>query len=123
MSQNLDKFDFTSDPLVDIPALIKWRGNGLTFIELLKYLPYLRGDKSISFASEGMVLWVNVSDQCIDAIEILVKEQAISMNPTSTLTYLADGGGLKLPIAKRAQKYKNAHWLPVTFSLIEKKAA
>lgn len=40
----MKEFSSKGDPKIDIPALIRWRGNGLTFVELLQFLPYLKGD-------------------------------------------------------------------------------
>jgi hypothetical protein len=61
-------FKTTGDPLIDIPALIKWRGNGLTFVELLRFAPYLSGDLAYGRRDTNVVYWDRVSEQCVKAL-------------------------------------------------------
>ena len=113
----MDSFEPTNDPLVDIPAFIKSRGEHVTFIELLKGLPYLRGEWTIYFGDDEKILWVGVSQECIDGLGQLSAEGKIYQWLCSPIVYLADGGGLDLPLLKGPQKYKRPHWMPVTFAL------
>ena len=47
----------------------------------------------------------------------LYNHAQIQLRPTSLLTYLADGGRLRLPVAQRPPKrgYKAPNWAPVVF--------
>jgi hypothetical protein len=48
----------------------------------------------------------------------LIEERRIAAKIASPLIYFMDGGALKLPIAKRANKsYKTPHWAPVVLNL------
>ena len=113
----MDGFEPTSDPLVDIPAFIKWRGDHVTFIELLKGLPYLRGERAIYFGDDEKILWEGVSQKCIDGLGQLTAEGKIFQWLCSPIVYVANGGGLHFPLVKGPQKYKRPHWMPVTFAL------
>jgi hypothetical protein len=119
----MSKFSATGDPRVDIPALIKWRGNGLTFVELLQHLPYLEGDCIYGDRDRNIAFWVGVSRQCIDALVELVNDETIRPASTLPLTYFIDGGVPNLPVAKSNRRYKKPHWAPITFSLAAKASA
>ncbi len=95
-------------------AYILERGH-VTFVELLERFPEMRGDETFACQSENVVLWMGVSQQCFDALSQLMKSKRIHLWPANTLTYLIDGGALKLPLAKSDRPYKTPHWLPVTF--------
>jgi hypothetical protein len=113
----MKEFAYTGDPLIDVPALIRWRGNGLTFVELLGFLPYLKGDYFYWVGNNSIVAWIGVSQECIHALQDLLLNEQISLHSTQPLTYLIDGCALKLPLAKSVRQYKKPHWLPVTFSV------
>jgi hypothetical protein len=113
----MEEFAYNGDPNIDVPALIQWRGNGLTFVELLRYLPYLKGDYSFWIGNNSIVAWIGVSQECIHALQALLSSEQISLHPSQPLTYYIDGCALTLPLAKSARKYKKPHWLPVTFSV------
>jgi hypothetical protein len=114
-------FAATGNPEVDIPGLIRFQGDGLTFIELLRFLPYLKGDFSYWTGNENIFLWDGLSEQCIGILAALLRANKISIEPASQRTYLMDGGGLRLPLVKANRKYKKPHWLPVTFSVVSDK--
>jgi len=113
----MQKFPLTNDPYVDIPALIKWRGNGTTFVELLQHIPYLKGDCNFCFGNENTIAWMGVSETCVEALDRLEKTGVILIKPSSLLTYLVDGCALRLPLVTSNRKYKKPHWLPTEFSL------
>jgi hypothetical protein len=117
----MGNFAATGNPEVDVPALIRFQGNGLTFIELLKFLPYLKGDYSYWTGNENIILWEGLSEQCIGVLAALLRANKISIQPASERTYLADGGILRLPLVKANRRYKKPHWLPVTFSVVSEK--
>jgi hypothetical protein len=111
------EFKHSGNPNEDIPKLIKWRGDGLSFVELLRYLPYLKGEQSIAWSYNNLILWWGVSDLCIEAIGKLKRDGMISLDGTSALTYVADGIVPKAPMAKNLRDYKKQRWLPTTLSL------
>lgn len=115
-------FEPTGNPKIDIPDLIKWRGNGLTFVELLQYLPYLNGEFAYINRDSNIVFWVGVSEECISALIELTDLGAIYPSSTLPLTYLIDGRVPNFPVAKSNRKYKKPHWAPITFSLVKRAA-
>ena len=100
----------------DIPALIKYRGNGLSFVELLQYLPYLKWDCTYGNDEWNFVFWHGLSQECIDTLRDLINSDAIKPTSTHPFTYYVDGQVPKLPVAKSSRKYKKPHWAPITFS-------
>jgi hypothetical protein len=108
----MDQPRITCDPIIDIPALIKWRGNRLTFIELKRYLPYLHGEQSLYLNAGKLerLVWTNVSQECIDAIQLLQKTRKIKCESVPEFLYLIEGGGL-------ITKGKRDKWLPIGLSL------
>ncbi len=114
------EFTPTTNPKVDIPALIQWRGDGLTFVELLQYLPYLKGDFTYWVGDKNTIAWIGVSQQCVEALQELVGSDAMGLWPAQPFIYLIDGCALKFPVAKLNRTYKRPHWLPVTFSLLKR---
>lgn len=95
-------------------AYILGRGH-VTFVELLDRFPEMRGDSTFAYQSSNVVLWTGISQHCYDALNLLLKSNRIHLWRASTLTYLVDGGALKLPLATSRRPYKRPHWLPVTF--------
>lgn len=118
----MSAFETTGNPHVDIPALIKHRGDGLTFVELLQHLPYLEGDFVYGNREANIVFWVGVSEDCIKTIGELIDSSTIRPSSTLPLTYFVDGRVPNLPLAKLNRKYKKPHWAPITFSLSKKAA-
>jgi hypothetical protein len=119
---DMPSFTTTGDPLIDIPALIKSRGDGLTFVELLQHIPYLNGNFVYGTRDTNIVYWNGVSEQCIKSLADLVDAGIIRRMSTLPLTYLIDGIVPNLPLAKSIRKYKKPHWAPITFSLLRKAA-
>jgi len=118
----MSNFQLTGNPRLDIPALIKRQGNGLTFVELLQHIPYLKGDSAYIHRGTNIVFWVGLSSECIDTLIELINAETIRPTPTLPLTYFVDGQVPKFPIAKSSRKYKKPHWAPITFSLGKKAA-
>lgn len=76
-----------------------------------------KGDHSLTIEpSLNIILWTGMSEKLVTAIIQLVHNREIHIHPGSFLAYMIDGGGLRLPLAKRAPKggYKEPHWLPVS---------
>ena len=119
----MSEFSVSGDAMIDIPALIKWRGNGLTFVELLQHLPYLKGDYTYWVGDKNIIAWLGISEECVHALQTLLVKNEIEVRSTAPLTYYIDGCALNMPLAKSNRQYKKPHWLPVTFSVPKQRAA
>ena len=107
-------FQPTGDPLKDIPALTEWR-DGLTFVELLRFLPYLKGALPFTIEdNDSLLMWDGVSQGCIAAVNKLIADGRIELKPTNPLTYVLDGYRSRMPVAVKKRKYKEQRWFPVT---------
>jgi hypothetical protein len=115
-------FVTTNDPLIDIPELIKWRGDGVTFVELLQHIPYLKGDFGYGVPAANIIYWHGLSEKCIQALTSLIDVGTVRLAATTPLTYYIDGAVPKLPLAKSNRNYKKPHWTPITFCLARKAA-
>lgn len=91
----------------------------VTFVNLIEFFEShieLKGDWYIAEPQNPtIILWKGMSEEFVNAIAELLKEEKIFIFPTSHLTYMADGGLLKLPLARSIRNYKKPHWLPVCF--------
>ncbi|TAK32625.1 MAG: hypothetical protein EPO21_14845 [Chloroflexota bacterium] len=78
----------------------------------------VRGDCRLDIAP-NVCLWANMSQEFADAIADLERAGKVHFWPTSIMVYLADGGVLNLPLAKRLPPggYKTLRWLPVVMRL------
>ena len=111
----------TGDPLTDIPAMLAWRGAGVTFVELFRFVPYLAGDlKLYQDDQPTIVLWEGVSQVCIDALAELRDDDLVELEPVNPLVYLLDRFVPRRPIATVRRHYKDLRWWPVTFVLTQK---
>ncbi len=111
----------TGDPLEDIPAMLAWRGGGVTFVELLRFVPYLQGDLQL-FQDDNptVVLWEGVSQACIDALATLEADALIELKPVNPLIYVLDSFVPRRAIATARRRYKELRWRPITFVLTDK---
>jgi hypothetical protein len=87
--------------------------NYLSFVELDRIEGFSGGHFCLE-PRPNVVIWCNMTEAGIDAVNTLKRERKIRMAPTSLLTYLADGRALNLPIATSIRTYKKLHWLPTT---------
>ena len=68
--------------------------------------------------NQTVVIWMDLHANLTRAISELIEERRLAVRITSPMIYLMDGGTLKLPIAKKANKsYKTPHWAPVVLAL------
>ncbi len=90
----------------------------VTLVELAhRYGNQGQGDHALTLEPNlNVVLWTGLSEKLVTGIIELTHKKEIHSHPGSFLAYMVDGGGLKLPLAKRAPRggYKKPHWLPVT---------
>jgi hypothetical protein len=87
---------------------------GVSFVELWA-IDGVRGDYAMDLRP-SITLWAGISRFAIEAINELMAEKRLVMQPESRLVYLLDGCTLNHPIAKDIRDYKTQHWLPVTLS-------
>lgn len=93
----------------------------VTFPELMRKLePHVPGGVRGQWAicspqDENVILWTGMSEVFQHAIRDLLAARRLFFHPAQLLTYLIDGGLLRLPVAKRLPKggYKAPHWVPV----------
>lgn len=108
----------TGDPIADIPAFVAMRGDGLTFVELVRWLPNLRGDgRYLAAGNPSLLIWSGLSDAAIGALHDLEAERLIQLKPTNPLTYILDGYRSKVPVAASRRQYRSLRWLPVTLAM------
>ncbi len=89
----------------------------VTIVELRDFLrPFMEVEGNASLKLDrNVVVWANMSPRFANFVGSLLNDPAISVRPASWLSYVMDGGALRLPIAKRPPKqgYKEPRWLPV----------
>jgi hypothetical protein len=95
----------------------------VTFVELQNRFDHYRdtrGDLCLFLGDEypNIILWAGMSRAFVDLLERLQKDKRVFAHVASPLSYLHDGGMLKMPLAKRAHKYKELHWLPVCLRVV-----
>jgi hypothetical protein len=96
----------------------------VSFPELQRMLsPYIptEGDLALEIQPH-LLIWANVSEEFADIMRLLQAGGEVERHPASILTYLADGGMLTLPVAKRVPNggYKTDHWIPTVFRVTQK---
>lgn len=89
----------------------------VSFSELIE-IDGVVGDYSYGIQGKNIFYWIGLLEQAIAAIESLIKNKKMIMKPASQLTYMIDGTGLTLPIAKSNRSYKKPRWLPVCFDAV-----
>jgi hypothetical protein len=90
---------------------------GASFVNLKEGLGNeMKGNFAFTLKNyQNIVLWINVNAEFSDTINKMIEEKIILYKLTSIFTYLADGGGLQMPVAKGLKQYKTPRWLPVAF--------
>ena len=80
----------------------------------------MEGTAALELGGKNVVVWMGMSQAFCDAIRELLDEKTIFLCPTTSLTYLADGKILILPIAKRppANGYTKPHWCPAVMRIV-----
>jgi hypothetical protein len=87
----------------------------VSLVELAR-LEGFEGNLEVKGEPPNRVLWHGVSQEGLDAINMLLEQGLIVCRSTNPLVYLIDGALLRYPIARRWKSYKKPHWMPVTFS-------
>lgn len=108
-----EPLEMTAD---NVLAFIEGRKH-VTFVELRTYFKDFDGDMDWGDLENNVYYWVNISEKLCGILRTLIDADKIRADTTIFLTYLADGGGLQIPIAKRTGfKYKKPRWLPVVWN-------
>lgn len=99
--------------------LNKIKLGGTTFVTLEK-IEGFKGDGKIDINLSGfknLILWTQVCAEAELAIQELIAEKEIQMNPIDVVAYEAEGLCLDLPVAKKYHDYSKPHWVPVYFKV------
>jgi|GEM_PF-1318965 len=91
----------------------------VSFVDLCRMFK-IEGEYNIVLENKNIIFWINVSEEFCILLRKLCREKKIYCKPTNFLTYLIDGRGIQLEIAKRIKKYKDPHWLPLIWRSWEK---
>ena len=89
----------------------------VTFVELQRrfetFMP-VNGTWALTATDNtNLIFWAGMSQEFMDLVEPLLREERIYYHPAQVLTYWIDGGTLNIPVAKSARKYKTKRWVPV----------
>lgn len=63
----------------------------------------------------NIITWTGWNMDAINLEKEYAEKYDLKVGPTSLLLYLSSDGGLNLPIARSARKYKKLHWIPSAF--------
>jgi len=80
----------------------------------------MEGTAALELGTSNTVIWMGMSPAFCDAIREMLDDKTVFLVPATTLTHIADGKVLTLPIAKRppANGYKRPHWLPAVLRIV-----
>jgi hypothetical protein len=109
--------------LADAIAAYVARMDWTTFVELEQRLaPYfeVEGNASIELAIANTFVWTGMSEPFAEAVLQLIDEGRLHLHPATSLTYVLDGGVLRLPVAKSPPPggYARPRWLPVLLRVV-----
>ena len=90
---------------------------GVSFAELERNIKgFAGGDIEWSLPKTNIVLWQGLTEEAVNALNLLRTGKHIHPNPCPVMIYLMDGLIPRLPVAKTARPYKEPHWLPCVFN-------
>ena len=111
-------FRRTGDVAEDVLAFLDWRGDGITFIELLRFIPELKGTAVIGPAGNAsLAYWIGLSDKGVWILDALLEQGSIELEPVNPLLYALDGFVSNRPIAYSMRRYKDLRWYPVKIAM------
>ncbi len=98
----------------------------VSFAELSRMIPgfqeeMAQGITKVFCLSETpqLIIWINLSDEALEALDELRKSQKVFLNPCSPLVYMADGVILNFPVLKRMPRkdVKKDYWVPYVLDI------
>ncbi|WP_347461074.1 hypothetical protein ABEF79_07115 [Acinetobacter sp. ANC 7454] len=95
----------------------KMKGN-VSFVELQKQFPQIKGDFDYAQPEYNLLFWWNVTEEFITAINELILENKIYFKLCEPLVYIGDGVIIDHPIAKEFKRYESPRWYPMVFSVL-----
>ena len=72
-------------------------------------MPLANGDVNIDAGHDNLLMWCGVSKELIVALNELVREEYVYLQPLSVYADLSEGTLPKLPMAKSNRDYKKPH--------------
>jgi hypothetical protein len=109
--------------LADAVAAYVEHYDWVTFVEIERLLePFIptRGTLALEIAP-NTIMWADMSEEFCAVMHEIQERKLIWPHGVSLLSYLADGGVLTLPLAKRPSKkgYVKERWLPIAFRVVQ----
>jgi len=104
----------------DIIEVMNDRGGGkhVSFAELTS-IDNFNGSFAWGNPNYNIWFWADMSKKACDAMDYLIDNKIVKLEPANRTIYLFDGCMLTIPIAKRKNhKYKKPRWLPVTLNIL-----
>lgn len=125
MTQAKEQIDWFKKPKPDL-TLEEMKEDLLRYVEYYDWVSIAelthwyddqaKGDYQwVTESDDNMIFYAGLSEKLISALRELLREKKVHLHPASLLTYLVDGGMLKLPLARKPPRggYKELHWLPI----------
>lgn len=89
----------------------------VTFVELRRLLaPFFEVDGEeaiIARDNPNVIFWLGMSESLSKVVRDLLDRKELYFHPADVLSYMIDGGGLRLPLVKSRRSYKTPRWCPV----------
>lgn len=92
----------------------KMKGN-VSFVELQKEFPQIKGDYDFAQPEYNLVFWWNLTEEFIHAINKLIQDDKIYFKPCESLVYTIDGVLINTPVANEFKRYPSTRWYPMVF--------
>ncbi|MFC1554130.1 hypothetical protein ACFL7D_05820 [candidate division KSB1 bacterium] len=90
-----------------------------SFAELESNIIGFKGDLIFGIPASNIVFWPGMSEEAINAISELIREDKIDIEEVSPIIYAIDSDTfVNLPIGRSSKEYKRPHWLPLAFTVI-----
>ena len=91
--------------------------NKVSFPELVEMIPESLGERMLFSDNESLILWEGMSELFVEAIESLLADGVIVLQPISLIEFQQINAfgryrSLDYPVAKRIQNYTKPHWIP-----------
>ena len=96
----------------EILEYVRQRPDGVTFVKLqADFGQRALGQSTMSYGT--LVLWTELSEEMIAALNELVADRDIAIVPCEVDVYRAEGKGLDLKVASKGNRYLKPRWMPV----------